>query len=213
VRRGAGALKEEVADWCEGRSWAWRAPILAYLAYAGVRHLADPLYASLFGGINLGIHELGHMALSFAGQWVMVLGGSLFQLAAPLVAAFLLLRQPDYFALPVCGAWFSTNLYSVATYMADARALDLSLVTVGADGGEVEHDWNYLLQFRGPAQLRHHPRRFRTPARLSPHVVVRRGGRLDVLAYGSIAAVSARRPTDSSDNRQSRGGETAFRME
>jgi hypothetical protein len=149
VRRVAGALKEEVADWCEGRSWIWRAPLLLYLAYIGVRHLADPQYSSLFGGINLGIHELGHVVLSFAGQWVMVLGGTLFQLAAPIVAAFLFLRQPDYFALPVCGAWFSTNLYSVATYMADARALELPLVTVGAEGGDVEHDWNYLLHSVG----------------------------------------------------------------
>jgi hypothetical protein len=149
VRRVAGALKEEAVAWCEGRSWVWRAPILAYLAYAGVRHLADPLYTSLFGGINLGIHEAGHMVLSFAGQWVMVLGGTFFQLAAPIVAALLFLRQPDFFALPVCGAWFSTNLYSVATYMADARALELPLVTVGAEGGEVEHDWNYLLHSVG----------------------------------------------------------------
>ncbi len=149
VRRLAGALRDEAVAWCEGRSWVWRAPILAYLAYVGVRHLANPLYTSLFGGINLGIHELGHVVLSFAGQWIMVLGGTLFQLAAPLVAAFLFLRQPDYFAVPVCGAWFSTNLYSVATYMADARALELPLVTVGPEGGDVEHDWNYLLHSVG----------------------------------------------------------------
>jgi len=135
--------------WCEGRSWIWRAPLLLYLAYIGVRHLADPQYTSLFGGVNLGIHEAGHVVLSFAGQWVMVLGGTLFQLAAPLVAAFLFLRQPDYFAVPVCGAWLSTNLYSVATYMADARALELPLVTLGAEGGDVEHDWNYLLHSVG----------------------------------------------------------------
>lgn len=149
VRRVAGALRDEMVAWCEGRSWVWRAPLLLYLAYVGVRHLADPQYASLFGGINLGIHEAGHVVLSFAGQWIMVLGGTLFQLAAPLVAAFLFLRQPDFFAVPVCGAWFSTNLYSVATYMADARALELPLVTLGAEGGDVEHDWNYLLDSVG----------------------------------------------------------------
>ncbi len=149
VQRLAVALKDEVADWCEGRSWLWRAPLLLYLAYVGVRHLGDPEYTSLFGGINLGIHEAGHVVLSFAGQWVMVLGGTLFQLAAPLVAAFLFLRQPDYFAVPVCGAWFSTNLYNVATYMADARALELPLVTLGPEGGDVEHDWNYLLDSVG----------------------------------------------------------------
>jgi hypothetical protein len=49
----------------------------------------------------------------------------------------------------VGGFWEATNLYGVATYMADARALELPLVTVGASGGEVEHDWNYLFYSLG----------------------------------------------------------------
>ena len=142
-------LAEAVAEWCVGRVWYWRAPLLFFLAYIGVRHLADPQYASLFGGINLGIHELGHVLTGWTGQWFCTLSGTLFQIAAPCVAAALFVRQPDYFAVPVCGAWLSTSLYSVATYMADARALELPLVTVGPEGGDVEHDWNYLFDSVG----------------------------------------------------------------
>lgn len=142
-----GALHEEVAEWAEGRLWWVRAPLLLYFAYVGARHLADSEYASLFGGINLGIHEGGHLALMWAPHFFMILGGTLFQCAAPIVAAWLFLRQPDYFAVPVCGAWLSTNLYSVATYMADARALELPLVTVG--GGDADHDWNTMLDALG----------------------------------------------------------------
>ena len=140
-------LRNEVEDWVEGRWWWARAPLLLYFAYVGVRHLGDPLYTSLFGGINLGIHEAGHLAMGWAPHFFMILGGTLFQCAAPVIAAFLFLRQPDYFAIPVCGAWLSTNLYSVATYMADARALELPLVTVG--GGDADHDWNYMLDALG----------------------------------------------------------------
>lgn len=129
--------------------WIWRAPLLLFLAYIGMRHLADPLYTSIFGGINLGIHELGHVLTGWTGQWFCTLGGTLFQLMAPCAAALLFLRQPDYFAVIFCGAWFSDSLYGVATYMADARALELPLVTVGPEGGEVEHDWNYLLDSVG----------------------------------------------------------------
>jgi hypothetical protein len=141
----ASAIESSVGEWCEGRIWYWRAPLLLFLAYIGVRHLADPLYTSIFGGINLGIHELGHVVTPWAGQWLCVLAGTLFQCAAPVVAAVLFLRQPDFFAIPVCGAWLADNFYGVATYMADARALELPLVTVGPEGGDVEHDWNYLL--------------------------------------------------------------------
>jgi hypothetical protein len=141
------ALRDDVDDWARGRLWWVRAPLLLYFAYVGVRHLGDPEYNSLFGGINLGIHEAGHLALMWAPRFLMVLGGTLFQCAAPVVAAWLFLRQPDYFAVPICGAWLSTNLYYVATYMADARALELPLVSVG--GGEVDHDWNYMLDALG----------------------------------------------------------------
>src|SRR5207253_2494489 len=47
-------------------------------------------------------------------------------------------RQPDWFAVTFSGAWLATNLYGVATYVADAREMDLPLVTVG--GGEPGHD-------------------------------------------------------------------------
>ncbi len=54
------------------------------------------------------------------------------------------LRQPDYFALSVCGAWLGTNIYGVATYMADARTQELPLVSVGG-GSDIIHDWHYML--------------------------------------------------------------------
>lgn len=149
IREFFAALEESVAAWCRGRIWIWRAPLLLWFAYMGVRHLADGQYTSLFGGINLGIHELGHVVFAWGPQFVAVAGGTFLQLAAPVAAALLFLRQPDWFALPVCGAWLSTNLYGVATYMADARALELPLVTIGPEGGEVEHDWNYMLSAMG----------------------------------------------------------------
>ena len=139
------SLEKEIGAWCAGKVWQWRAPILAWLAYIGVRHLFDPMYTSLFGGLNLGIHEGGHIAMGWAPEFFMVAGGTLFQLAAPLIAAFLFLRQPDYFAVPFCGAWLSINLYNVATYVGDAREMGLPLVTVGSGEGGVEHDWNYML--------------------------------------------------------------------
>lgn len=129
--------------------WIPRALLLAYFAYVGVRHLREEEYGSLFGGINLAIHEAGHLVFGFLGEWVMVAGGTILQCAVPLVATWLLLRQGDWFALPVGGFWEATNLYNVATYMGDARAQVLPLVTIGGGEPTVAHDWTYLLESVG----------------------------------------------------------------
>ncbi len=138
------SLRGQIEGWCQGRIWYGRALLLLWLAWIGFDHLRDPLYTSLFGGLNLGIHEMGHLVFRFDGEFLAVAGGTILQLAAPVIAAIMFLRQPDYFALSVCGAWFSTNLYNVATYMGDARAMVLPLVSIGGSS-DVIHDWHYML--------------------------------------------------------------------
>lgn len=139
-------LQHIAAEWCAGRSWLARAPVLLGLGYIGVRHLADPGYTSIFGPFNLGLHEAGHLLFAFfPGDFFTVAGGTLLQLAAPVLSAVMFIRQPDYFAVTVCGAWLGTNLYNVAEYMADARAQELPLVTVGDGECVICHDWGYML--------------------------------------------------------------------
>jgi len=108
----------------------------------GIRHLADPLYNSWFGGITLGIHELGHLIFGPFGQWPGVAGGSFAQVAAPIAAAGILYRQRDYFGITVAGGWLAFSLRSLATYIGDARAQDLPLLGLTPDP---IHDWNWML--------------------------------------------------------------------
>ena len=141
-----GEWRAEVEEWCAGRSWLVRAPVLVWLAWVGVRHAEDSSYTSIFGPLNLALHEAGHLLFAFfPGDFVTVAGGTLLQLAAPVVSAVMFYRQPDYFAITVCGAWLATNLYNVAEYMADARAQELPLVTVGDGECVICHDWGYML--------------------------------------------------------------------
>jgi hypothetical protein len=58
-------------------------------------------------------------------------------------------RQKDYFALAFSCVWLGSNLMGIARYMADARALQLNLVSPFGGHGEVIHDWNYLLHQTG----------------------------------------------------------------
>ncbi|MBL8744580.1 MAG: hypothetical protein JNK04_25905, partial [Myxococcales bacterium] len=140
------ALRDDATEWTRGRSpWA-RALLLAYLAYATARHAQQGItgdYRSWFAGVTLAFHELGHVALAPAGETVMLLGGSIAQLVVPIAAgAHLFLKQHDWFGVAVCGAWLSTSLFELATYIDDANRGDLPLVGLGDD---VHHDWDTLL--------------------------------------------------------------------
>lgn len=134
----------DATDWCDERS-AWpRLPLLCYLGYAGLRHLADSTeYRSWFAGLTLVLHEMGHLLFSWFGNTMMLLGGSLVQLAAPLGAAlYLWLRQRDWFGLSVGLGWLSFATWELATYVDDANREELALVGFG---DEVQHDWSTLL--------------------------------------------------------------------
>jgi hypothetical protein len=143
------AERAAAEDWCHERTGILRIPVLLWLAAILVYLWQDPPqrglfdWPNLFSGINLGIHELGHIVCSPLGMFMGVLGGSLVQCLAPLAGMVMMRRQSDYFGIAVCGAWLSTNLFGVGTYMADARAQQLPLVSPFS--GHPLHDWNYLL--------------------------------------------------------------------
>lgn len=137
------ACKNDAVEWSRERSGLLRLPLLLYLAYVGINHMRDPVYASWFGGLTFGLHELGHLLFGFLGEFMGIAGGSLTQIAAPVIATVILLYQRDYFGISVAGCWLSFSLYNLATYIGDAQAMQLPLVSVG--GGDAYHDWEYLL--------------------------------------------------------------------
>lgn len=140
----AGRLLDDVREWCRGRWWSVRIPLVLYFTYVGVRQFSDTHYTSLFGGLNLGLHEMGHLLFRSGGHFLHIAGGTILQLLAPAALMLMFFRQRDYFAIAVCLAWLSTNFANIGTYMADAEKMALPLVTVG-DAAFVIHDWRFLL--------------------------------------------------------------------
>ncbi|HUP90427.1 MAG TPA: hypothetical protein VM100_13805 [Longimicrobiales bacterium] len=130
-----------------GKLWQPRALLLLICAFIFYQHLRDPLYGGIVKGLNLAIHEIGHVFFGFFGDFIGIAGGTLLQLLAPLAAFWMFYRQRDHFAIAIAFCWLATNLFDVAAYAADARAGELPLVSIG--GGDPEHDWFLMLAETG----------------------------------------------------------------
>ena len=130
------------------------AAFLALLAWSAFR--GESGYLPLLGDIDLAIHEFGHMlfmpfGIPILGRTMVILGGSLTQVAFPLLFAGYFLRRRDdgrsrdSFAAMVCLWWSGINLLDVGIYCADSRAGELTLLD-GLTGKESDgHDWYNLL--------------------------------------------------------------------
>jgi hypothetical protein len=97
----------------------------------------------LMDGVFVPIHEGGHLLFRFFGEFLSVAGGTFLQLFVPLTLAAYFLFQRQAQGVGFCLFFFFEQFLPIATYMADARAQDLPLLTIG-DGDDVIHDWNYL---------------------------------------------------------------------
>lgn len=156
-RRGAGqasALAPLLAPTDEVRRYRWAFAVLwAVFVAWGWTYIASGIEAlgrdpGFLHAVNLPFHEFGHLLFGLFGQWIGSLGGTLGQLAVPVVCAAVLLRQRgDTFGASLCLWWFGQNFIDIAPYIADARAGTLPLL--GGNYGNASpygfHDWEYLL--------------------------------------------------------------------
>jgi hypothetical protein len=115
---------------------AWLIFYAGFLAYAFRAH-GDMLFIDL---ANLIVHEGGHNLFRWFGPTLCLWGGTLLQWLVPflLAAYFFTERQTTGFVF--CLFFFFENWLYTATYMADARAQVLPLVTTG-DPEFAEHDF------------------------------------------------------------------------
>jgi len=98
---------------------------------------------SFMHNINLAFHEFGHVLFMPFGHFMMILGGSLFQIMMPLIALFSFsLQMRDNFAAAIMLWWTGQSFIDVAPYIADAKYRALPLIR---GMGEESHDWGNLL--------------------------------------------------------------------
>jgi hypothetical protein len=128
----------------------WRPVPRAVLVLAAAFYLLFLFQAAQGHGVMLmidlvfiPIHEGGHLLFRFFGEFLAVAGGTLLQLGVPLMLASYFALQRQVQGVAFCMFFFFEQFLPIATYMADARAQELPLLTVG-DADYVIHDWNYL---------------------------------------------------------------------
>ena len=175
---------ETVPESATASALARRLFSLALLVYGGY-DLAHPGRGSLLAGVDLAIHETGHLVFAPFGEFVGFAGGTLFQLIMPALFVVYFVRRGDRHAASAALWWVGQNCGHVATYIADARAQELPLVGGG------EHDWTYLL---GTLNILGYDSRIAHAVRALGFVLV-----LAAVAWGLAAAGSAARGSDSNE--------------
>jgi len=149
-------LLDAIVEW-SGANEDWRpisrAAIMGWLAFYAI----FLLYAfRMHGGYlfidsaNLAVHEGGHLLFGWFGRTIGLWGGTILQWMVPLLLAAYFFRERQTAAFVFCAFFFFENWLYTATYMADARAMVLPLVSAGGgDSDYIEHDWNTIFESLG----------------------------------------------------------------
>jgi hypothetical protein len=134
-------------DWRPISRWAvvaWLVFYVLFLIYAFCMHGGYLFIDSA----NLVVHESGHLLFGWFGPTLGLWGGTILQWLVPLLLAAYFFHERQPAACVFCMFFFFENWLYTATYMADARAMALPLVTTG-DSDYVEHDWNTIFSNLG----------------------------------------------------------------
>lgn len=111
--------------------------VLAWLSYTRNG------WVPFLSGVDLGVHEFGHLLFLWAPALLMSLAGSGLQVAAPAALAGYFWWRRDRVALVLLSAWLGMSLHNVSVYIQDATRMRLPLF--GDDGSGAGHDWRNIL--------------------------------------------------------------------
>ncbi len=126
--------------------------VLAAMVVWGMRLIAAKVMTaeimySFWHEVDLPIHEFGHVLFRPFGEWMMYLGGSLFQCLLPaLIGVAFIWKMRNPFGAAFCLWWTAENVLDVAPYIYDAKVGEWNDQV--AEMHVLRHDWhNILLPF------------------------------------------------------------------
>lgn len=108
-----------------------------------------PLNGSFLDLVDLPIHEAGHLFFRPLGEFMMIAGGTLFQLIVPAVFVGYFAWKHQYYSAAAVLFWLGQSVLNVYVYANDAIVMQLVLLG-GFTGSEgAFHDWNFMLRELG----------------------------------------------------------------
>jgi hypothetical protein len=129
---------ETVKEWCKGKSWIIRIPVVIWLAYMFINYLRRPDYLSILGAFNYWIHEAGHLLALPFGQMLEAISGTMLEMLMPIVFLVVFLKQGEFFGASFCCGWLSTCFFYASWYISMAQRTD-----------DWTHDWYNILSTLG----------------------------------------------------------------
>jgi hypothetical protein len=126
--------------WLVALRWGGALVMVAGLAWLSFTRNG---WVPFLSGVDLGIHEFGHLLFLWAPFLVMAAAGSALQVAVPMALAGYFAWRGDRFAVVCMLAWLGVSLHNVSVYVRDATRMELPLL--GDDGTGSGHDWRNIL--------------------------------------------------------------------
>lgn len=117
--------------------------VLASIYFSWIAY--DPMQGSFLDLVDLPIHETGHLLFRPFGEFMMIAGGSLFQVIMPALFVGYFVWKGQHYSAAIVLFWVGQSILNVWVYAADAVVMQLVLLG-GLTGSEGSfHDWNYML--------------------------------------------------------------------
>ena len=96
---------------------------------------------NIFKGVNMAIHEAGHILFSMFGDFIAIAGGTILELLLPLVFALYFYLRKELYSSAIVTLWLGYSFFDVAIYANDAQKMALPLLGDDPSG----HDWHNML--------------------------------------------------------------------
>lgn len=116
---------------------------MLFVLWLLVRASTGDRFVPIVDHANLAFHEAGHLIVGLFSATLSVYGGTLGQLFFPLATAWQFARRRHTLGFALTAGWACESTLNIATYMGDARALQLPLI--GGLDPQTHHDWREIL--------------------------------------------------------------------
>jgi len=113
--------------------------VIGFAVFLALVLRSEPGFVFLLDHANLLFHEAGHPIIGIFSSRLEPYGGTIGQLAFPVILAVTFWRRSQPVGVAASSIWFFENWFNIGHYLADARRMQLPLVGGG------NHDWNTIL--------------------------------------------------------------------